>query len=296
MNGLGTIINALAIVVAGGIGSIFRGKLRPSYQKITVEACGLIALVWGGMGLWDGLFTTEGESMVQTKGMLLVVFALLVGTMFGIALGLDKGLDRIGKVFRKMVQNSDRKEAEHRAQREAAAATATSSTTEGAPTPSKKRRSLQELPTYDLPSARSGDRFLDGFAISTLLVSVGTMLTHGAYADATGGDMTLLYVKIAVDFVLILLLSTVFGVSVSFSAVPLLVLRGGFTVLAMVTETFFTPALISQVGFVGSVMIVLVGFNLCFGKKLRVGNMLPALAVPIIYTWIVAIATKMTEK
>jgi uncharacterized membrane protein YqgA involved in biofilm formation len=296
MNGLGTIINALVIVVAGGIGSMFRGKLRPSYQKITMEACGLIALVWGFVGLWDGLFTTDGESLMQTKGMLLVIFALLVGTMFGIALGLDKGLDRIGKAFCKIVQNSDRKEAEHRAQREAAVASAQPSDTEDVPATAKKRRSLRDLPTYDLPSPRSGDRFLDGFAISTLLVSVGTMLTRGAYADATGGDMTLLYVKIAVDFVLILLLSTVFGVSVSFSAVPLLVLQGGFTVLAMATETFVTPALISQVGFVGSVMIVLVGFNLCFGKKLRVGNMLPALAVPIIYTWIVVIATKMTEK
>jgi uncharacterized membrane protein YqgA involved in biofilm formation len=293
MNGLGTIINALAIVVAGGIGSIFRGKLRPSYQKITMEACGIIALVWGIVGLWDGLFTTEGENLTQTKGMLLVIFALLVGTMFGTALGLDKGLDHIGRVFRKMVQSSDRKEAERRAALEAATS-AQAATAEA--TPAKKSRSLRDLPTYDLPSARSGDRFLDGFAISTLLVSVGTMLTRGAYADATGGDMTLLYVKVAVDFVLILLLSTVFGVSVSFSAVPLLVLQGGFTVLAMVTETFLTPALISQVGFVGSVMIVLVGFNLCFGKKLRVGNMLPALAVPIIYTWIVVIATKMTEK
>ena len=296
MNGLGTIINALAIVVAGGIGSIFRGKLRPSYQKITVEACGLIAIVWGGMGLWDGLFATEDESMVQTKGMLLVIFALLVGTMFGIALGLDKGLDRISKVFRKMVQNSDRKEAERRAQREAAAAALKPSESDAISAPVKKRCSLAALPTYDLPSARSGDRFVDGFVISSLLVSVGTMLTRGAYADATGGDMTLLYVKMAVDFVLILLLSTVFGVSVSFSAVPLLILQGGFTVLAMATETFVTPALISQVGFVGSVMIVLVGFNLCFGKRIRVGNMLPALAVPIIYNCIVVIATKMTEK
>ena len=295
MNGLGTIINALAIVVAGGVGSIFRGKLRPAYQKITLEACGLIALVWGAMGLWDGFFATEGESVVQTKGMLLVIFALLVGTVFGTALGLDKGLDRIGKAFRGMVEKNDRKEAERRAQREAAASD-NPSAIEGVSAPVKKRRSLQELPTYDLPSPRSGDRFLDGFAISTLLVSVGTMLTRGAYADATGGDMTLLYVKIAVDFVLILLLSTVFGVSVSFSAVPLLVLQGGFTVLAMVTETFLTPALINQVGFVGSIMTVLVGFNLCFGKRIRVGNMLPALAVPIIYTWIVVIATKMTEK
>ncbi len=290
MNGLGTIINALAIVVAGGIGSMFRGKLRPSYQKITVEACGLIALVWGFIGLWDGLFTTEGETLAQTKGMLLVIFALLVGTMFGTALGLDKGLDAIGKVFRKMVQSSDQKEAERRAAHEAA----TAAQTDGAP--AQKRRSLHDLPTYDLPSARSGDRFLDGFAISTLLVSVGTMLVRGAYADATEGDMKLLYVKVAVDFTLILLLSTVYGVSVSFSAVPLLVFQGGFTVLAMVTETFLTSALISQVGFVGSVMIVLVGFNLCFGKRIRVGNMLPALAVPIIYTWIVAIAEKMTEK
>lgn len=294
MNGLGTVINALAIVVAGGVGSMFRGKLRPSYQKIMVEACGLVALVWGFMGLWDGLFATEGESVVQTKGMLLVAFALLAGTLFGAALGLEKGLDRIGGAIKRTVQNSERKEAERRAL--AAKNNPSKVAVQEEDAAPAKRRALHDLPTYDLPSPRSGDLLVDGFVISTLLVSVGMMLVKGAYADATGGGMTPIYVKTAVDFVLILLLATVFGVSVSFSAISLLIFQGGFTVLAMVTDTFLTPDLMSQVGFVGSVMTVLVGFNLCFGKRIRVGNMLPALGVPLLYTWIVAIAEKMTEK
>ncbi|MEE1279748.1 MAG: DUF554 family protein [Oscillospiraceae bacterium] len=39
----------------------------------------------------------------------------------------------------------------------------------------------------------------------------------------------------------------------------------------------------SNLSYVGSALIFGIGVNLVFGKKIKTGNMLPALLVPIIY-------------
>lgn len=41
--------------------------------------------------------------------------------------------------------------------------------------------------------------------------------------------------------------------------------------------------IINDLSFVGSALIFCVGINVAFGKKFRVGNMLPALLVPVAY-------------
>ena len=42
--------------------------------------------------------------------------------------------------------------------------------------------------------------------------------------------------------------------------------------------------LIRQLSYVGSALIFCVGVNIAFGKKFAVGNMLPALLIPIVYS------------
>ena len=68
-----------------------------------------------------------------------------------------------------------------------------------------------------------------------------------------------------------------------FSAVPLFVYQGSITLIAAFCGSFISDALISALSFVGSALIFCVGVNLAFGKRFRVGNMLPALIVPMIY-------------
>ena len=40
--------------------------------------------------------------------------------------------------------------------------------------------------------------------------------------------------------------------------------------------------MISALSFVGSALIFCVGVNICFGKRIRVGNLLPALVVAVL--------------
>ena len=72
------------------------------------------------------------------------------------------------------------------------------------------------------------------------------------------------------------------GIGVMFSAFSVLVYQGLITIFAVFLEGFFTDSMISSISFVGSVLIFGVGMNLLFDKKIKVGNMLPALVIAVI--------------
>jgi len=44
-----------------------------------------------------------------------------------------------------------------------------------------------------------------------------------------------------------------------------------------------SDVLVAQMSYVGSALIFCVGVNLCFGKKIKTGNYLPAMLVPVFY-------------
>ena len=46
------------------------------------------------------------------------------------------------------------------------------------------------------------------------------------------------------------------------------------------------PAVIHQMSAVGGLLIVGIGFNLLEIKKIRIGNMLPAIFLPLLYYWL----------
>ena len=68
-----------------------------------------------------------------------------------------------------------------------------------------------------------------------------------------------------------------------FSAIPILVYQGGITIIAAIGGSFLSEVVINDLSFVGNALIFCVGINIAFGKKFRVGNMLPALLVPVVY-------------
>ena len=53
--------------------------------------------------------------------------------------------------------------------------------------------------------------------------------------------------------------------------------------MASLANYVMSDAMINGMSLVGNVLIFGVGVNLAFGKRLRVGNLLPALAVPVLW-------------
>lgn len=128
----------------------------------------------------------------------------------------------------------------------------------------------------------SGDnRFVDGFVTASLVFCVGAMAICGPIDEALTGDSTTLYIKSILDMIIVMVLASVYGVGAIFSAAAVGIYQGLFTVFGVFISDFMTDALILNLSGVGSVLIFAVGVNLLFPKKIRVGNLLPALLVPV---------------
>ena len=127
-------------------------------------------------------------------------------------------------------------------------------------------------------------KFSEGFVTSTLLISVGAMAIVGSIRDGINHDPSMLYSKAILDFVSTMVFASTLGVGVVFSAFPMGIYQGAITVLAaLLGEHFMPDTMVSDLSLVGSVLIFCIGINMFFGKKVKAGNMLPSLLVPIIY-------------
>ena len=131
--------------------------------------------------------------------------------------------------------------------------------------------------------AKNDSRFVDGFVTSSLVICVGAMAVVGAVQDGLTGDYSMLLSKAVLDCIITLVFASSMGIGVLCSAVPLGIYQGAITLLAVFIAPYLTDTMISSLSMVGSVLIFGVGINLLWEKKLRVGNLLPALLVPIVY-------------
>ncbi len=134
-----------------------------------------------------------------------------------------------------------------------------------------------------LAHRQNDSRFVDGFVTSTLVICVGAMAVVGSLQDGLNGDHATLFVKALLDFIIVMVFASSLGLGVLFSAVPLALYQGLLTLFAALIAPLMTDALISDLSFVGSVLIFGVGVNLVFDKKLKVANLLPALLVPVVW-------------
>lgn len=131
--------------------------------------------------------------------------------------------------------------------------------------------------------AEKDNLFVEGFVNVSLIICVGAMAIVGSIQDGISGDYSLLTTKAILDLVIVVVFASTYGLGAVFSAVPIFLYQGGITLMAAVGGSFLSNAIISDLSFIGNALIFCVGVNIAFGKKFRVGNMLPALIVPVIY-------------
>ena len=133
------------------------------------------------------------------------------------------------------------------------------------------------------------NRFVDSFVNVSLIICVGAMAIVGSIQDGISGDYSMLAAKSILDFVIVMVFASSGGVGSVFAAVPLFLYQGAITLAAAVGGSFISETIINDLSFVGSALIFCVGLNLAVGKKIPVGNLLPALVVPVAYRLILMI-------
>jgi len=128
----------------------------------------------------------------------------------------------------------------------------------------------------------ASERFTEGFITASLLYCVGSMAIMGALKEGLSGNPDILYTKSLLDGVTSIAFTAAMGIGVLFSAISVFLYQGGITLLAQLIKDFLSPEVINEMTATGGILILGIGFGLLEIKKIKVGNLLPAILVAAI--------------
>ncbi len=133
-------------------------------------------------------------------------------------------------------------------------------------------------------TGNSGDaQFVDAFVTASLTVCVGAMAVVGAIQDALLADPSVLYAKMALDLVIVMVMTASMGKGCIFSALSIGLFQGSIELLSGLLRPVMTEAALSNLSLVGNMLIFCVGVNLLFDRKIRVANLLPSLVIAVVW-------------
>lgn len=235
MTGLGTMVNAAAIILGSAAGLLLKGGLPKRLQDTITSAVGLCVIFVGAAGALSGLFTVSGGDL-ETKDTMMMIFSMAAGAALGEWLDIERRLENLGKWCRARI-----------------------------------------------PSGHAGAGFVDAFVTSSLLFCVGAMAIVGSLEDGLNHEFSTLFAKSVMDGIMAVVFSAAMGIGTMFSAVPVVIYQGSITLLAGALRPFLTELMIGRMSCVGSILIFALGLNLAVGTKIRIGNMLPAAFLPVLF-------------
>ena len=126
-------------------------------------------------------------------------------------------------------------------------------------------------------------RFAQGFVTASLLFCVGAMAFVGSLNAGLTGDNATLIAKAALDAVSAMFFAAAMGPGVLLSAAAVFVYQGAIALLAGVIAPLLTEQIIGAMSAVGGLLIIALGINMLEVTKIRIGNLLPAMFLPILY-------------
>lgn len=105
--GLGTLINCLAIIVAGILGRLTAKVFKPKVQRALVLSSGVSIFFIGLAGTMQGMLSISGSTLKSGRAMLVVV-SLAIGALIGESIGIEEGFENFGAYLkRKTKSDSD---------------------------------------------------------------------------------------------------------------------------------------------------------------------------------------------
>ncbi|MCB2291072.1 DUF554 domain-containing protein [Clostridium sp. CS001] len=218
---LGTIINAISILVGGLIGSLFKNKISTAYNETIMKALGLSVILIGLKGA------------LQVNDILLLIISLTIGTLIGEMLKIEKGMEKIGTCL-------------------------------------------------ESKFAKQGG-LANGFVTASLVYCVGAMAIMGALESGLSNKHDILKAKSLIDGISAVIFASSLGIGVCFSAISVFIYQGTITLTAAFMKPFLIASVVNEMSAIGGLLIVAIGANMLEIKRIRVGNMLPAIFIPLIY-------------
>ncbi|MBU5427723.1 DUF554 domain-containing protein [Tissierella pigra] len=125
--------------------------------------------------------------------------------------------------------------------------------------------------------------FSKGFVTASLVYCVGAMAIVGSLESGIQSNHETLFAKSILDGISAIIFSSTLGIGVAFSSIPVFIYQGSITLLANSVKGLLTPQVVNEMSAVGGLLIMAIGINILGIKKIKVGNMLPSVFIPIIY-------------
>ncbi len=222
---LGTVVNALSIVIGTAVGLILKSGIRDNYRQTIMNAIALSVLLIGIMGA------------VKTNDLLLLIFSLAIGSIIGEALKIEDRLAGLGKLIESKTSSTD-------------------------------------------------GSVSKAFVTASLVFCVGSMAIVGSIESGLTGNNQTLFAKAVLDGIIAIFLSSTLGFGVIFSAAAVFLYQGIITLLSSSLKAFLTSEMIREISAIGGVLIMAIGLNMLKIKKIKVGNMLPAIILPFLYYFV----------
>lgn len=129
----------------------------------------------------------------------------------------------------------------------------------------------------------SGGGIAQGFVTASLVFCVGSMAIVGSLESGLSGNHQTLFAKSTLDGIAAVIFTSSLGIGVIFSSIAVFLYQGLITITASFMKPFLVPEVIAQMSAVGGLLITAIGINLLELKKIRIGNMLPAIFLPLVY-------------
>lgn len=132
-------------------------------------------------------------------------------------------------------------------------------------------------------SRGKGNKLADGLSTAILLYCIGPLSMLGPVISALNGDNTFLYTNATLDFVSSTVFASTYGLGMVLAAPVLFCWQGAFFVIAELSSSAVSEALMSELLIVGGLMITASGLSLLGIKDCKTLNLLPSLAVPVVW-------------
>ena len=123
-----------------------------------------------------------------------------------------------------------------------------------------------------------------GLSTGILLYCIGSLSILGPVMSAVNGDHTYLFTNATLDFVTSTVLASTYGIGMALAAPVLFCWQGAIYLVARyLSGSFFSEDMVAELCIVGGFLIAASGLGILKIKDCKTLNMLPALAVPVLF-------------
>ena len=123
----------------------------------------------------------------------------------------------------------------------------------------------------------------DGLSTAILLYCIGPLAMLGPVISALKGDHTFLYTNATLDLVTSTIFASTYGIWMILAAPVLFCWQGIFYLVAKISSSAISDALMAELLIIGGLMIVASGLSLLKLKDCKTLNMLPSLLIPVLW-------------